>query len=416
MMRGKKFIVSTMLLFILFVGSTTQAFAASKSFMDQIRNEYVNFEKKSSANYEKYHTKTVNDYEKYKNAEQASLDRFINQTKQDLNKLEQQLKEDIAKLEAQYSGSKEHASKLREYKSAVSATSLSSPMSKYAQSINPTALSSHMSKYRSAVNPTALSSPMNSYRMAVNQTGLSSPMNSYRIAVSETALSSPMSALRMESSSTALSSVMADYRRGKLTQKQARKQWDSIFAKEQKKLQNTITKAKQDIEATKEKTDNAILEQKSSTINGILQQRAESLQAISDLRATHFGQGITFDALIPDLGVINIMVDGEWIATKQPPAIKDGEVMVPVRLVFETIDPSTKVAKKGNTVTIKKSNDNIVFTLNKNNYTINNKASNFKVAPQLLNGQTMVPLQLVNEAFGPIAKYDSSKKTVFISK
>ena len=145
-MKKAKLIMSMLLFAVLTFGTTTQAFAASKSFMDQVRSEYGNYEKKASAAYSAFHKKTNSDYAKYRDRQKASLDRFIAQTERDLSDLGKVLNEDVKQLEAQNAGSSDYSSKIREYKSAISVTSLSSPMSEYASSINPTSLSSYMSQ------------------------------------------------------------------------------------------------------------------------------------------------------------------------------------------------------------------------------------------------------------------------------
>lgn len=223
-----------------------------------------------------------------------------------------------------------------------------------------------------------------------------------------------MSALSSESSPNSLSSVMSKYRSGKLSQKQARKQWDATRKREDKKLNNIIKRTKSDIEDIKNKIDDDILSQKSISINGILQQRAETLKTISDLRERHFGQGISFDPLIPNLGEVNIMVNGEWLAVKQQPVVKNGEVLIPVRVVFEKLAPSIKLQKKGDVITLQHAGEKVVFTIGKKKAAVNGKAITLSAVPQLTNGQTMVPIGLTDEVFGATSTYDASVKTVFI--
>lgn len=398
--------------FVLLFGMAGNASAASKKIFDQVRNEYASYEKKATNAYEAYREKTRKAYEVYRDKEQSSFETFSKQTDADLVNLTRLLDEDLIRLESQYGGNKEYNEKLRKYKSEISPTSLGSPMQKYAQSINPNYLGGLMTHYKNAINENYLGGPMTAYKNAVNENYLGGPMTAYKNTVNENYLGKPMTKLKNNSEDSYLGGIMQQHKRGKLSQKEALKQWNGLLQKERKHIQSEISKADRDINRTIDSTTDKILAQKSKTVNGILDQREKSLQAISDMRAKYFGDAITFDRLIPDLGEYQVMMGGKWLALPQPPIVHNGEVLVPLRAVFEAINPGVKLHKKGDVITIAK--PSVKLTINSKKATVNGKDLTFSTAPVLLNGQTMIPLQLVSESFGVSVLWDPKVKTVFI--
>ena len=402
------------LTWLLVLGIVGNVSAASKSVLNQVQKEYETYETKATTAYESYRQKTVKSYENYRDKEQTSLNTFVNQTDKDLTNLEELLNEDLKRLEAQYSDNKAYVSQLRAYRSEVSPTSLGSAMYKYAQMVNPNSLGSLMTKYKISINENSLGSPMMHYKNAVNQYSLGSPMTKYKNAVNEYSLGSPMTKLKSNSNEDSLGSVMFKFKRGSLTQKEALKQWNASMKEEKGNIQKIINKANKDINQTFNTTNNEILAQKSKTVNGIIEQREITLKTISNLRTEYFGEGISFDSFVPDLGDINIIIGGEWLALTQPPKIVNKEVLVPLRAVYEKLNASTKIEKKGNVITLTVNKSIVKMTLNSKTANVNGKNISLKTAPKIVNGQTMIPLQLVTEPLDKQVEWNASVKTVFI--
>lgn len=413
MKRNQRF-VCFILAFLLVLSTTSNVFAKNTRLIDQVKNEYVNYEKKTTSTYETYQQKTVKEYEQYREKQLKSFDRFSKQTDQDIMQLERLLNEDFRRLKEQYGDNQTYSTKLRNYENQINSNYLGSSMQKYSQSINPNYLNSKMSQLKNVVNENYLNSPMSKYKNTVNQHYLNSPMSKYKNAANQHYLNSPMSRLKNGNNEYYLNSIMAQYKQGKLTQSTAVKQWNTLLKKEGQNLQSISKKTNGDINYVKDTTDDAILTQQSKTVNGILEQRTLSLQTIANLRNETFGETIHFDPLIPDLEGINVIVLGEWLALKQSPVLSNGAPLVPLRPVFEKLDSALKITKKGNVITISKPNVNITITLNKKTATVNGKAFTLEVAPKLVNGQTMIPPQLVSESFGNDVHWDSNNHTVFI--
>lgn len=413
MKRNQRF-VCFILTFLLVLSTTSNVFAKNTDLIDQVKNEYTNYEKKAADAYRAYQQKTVKEYEQYRDKELGQLEKFTKQTSRDITILEQLLLEDFKRLEKQYGKDKAYSRKLSHYKYQIDAHSLGDPMQKYADSIDPYSLNSLMYKFKDAVEEHSLNSPMYKYRDAVDQHSLNSPMYKYKNAADEHSLNSQMYKLKNGSDIHSLNSVMYKYKHGSLTESEAALQWNDLLKKEGQNFQNAINKINDDIHQRKDTSDDSILTRKYNAVNGILKRRATSLKTIADLRKEYFGKGISFDPLIPDLGVINVMIRGEWLALKQPPVLSNNVPLVPMRPIFAALDPALEFTKEGDVITIRKPKVNITMTLNTNSATVNGKKLTLKAPPKLVNGHTMIPVQLISESLGKEIKWDSTNKTIFI--
>jgi Copper amine oxidase N-terminal domain len=414
-MNRKQQLFCFMVILLFVLGTTGNTFAANTDLIDQVKNEYTNYEKNAADAYRAYQQKTVKEYEQYRDRELGQLEKFTKQTSRDITILEQLLLEDFKRLEKQYGKDKAYSRKLSHYKTQINPNSLGSPMQKYAQSINPHSLNSEMYKFKNAVNENSLNSPMYKYKNAVNEHSLNSPMYKYKNAANEHSLNSQMYKLKNGSNDHSLNSVMYKYKRGYLTESEAVEQWNDLMKKEGENFQNAIYKTNNDIHQVKDTSDDSILTQKYKTVNGILNQRATSLQTIGDLRKEYFGKSVSFDPLIPDLGEINVIIRGEWLALKQSPVLSNGVPLVPIRPIFEKLDSAMKLNKKDDVITVSKPNVTITMTLNMNSATVNGKTVILKAAPKVINDQTMIPLQLISESLGNDIKWDAASKTIFIN-
>lgn len=96
------------------------------------------------------------------------------------------------------------------------------------------------------------------------------------------------------------------------------------------------------------------------------------------------------------------------------PVIVKGRTLLPIRAVIETMGGSVAWNDTARTVTIKLKTTTIVLTIDKKQATVNGKAKEMDVAPQIINGRTMVPLRFVTEALGAAVDWNADTKTVTI--
>jgi hypothetical protein len=78
------------------------------------------------------------------------------------------------------------------------------------------------------------------------------------------------------------------------------------------------------------------------------------LETFAQLHKKYFGQEISFDPLIPDLGEINVLVNSEWLCFEQPPAVINGSTLVPKRSIFEKLGVDVKWHQETSSITATK--------------------------------------------------------------
>ena len=99
----------------------------------------------------------------------------------------------------------------------------------------------------------------------------------------------------------------------------------------------------------------------------------------------------------------------------QPPVIRDGRTLVPVRGVFEHLgyrvdwNPDTK------TVTLKDDENRIVIREGEYAFTVNEKAYAFDVPAQIINDRIMIPFRLILESVGYLVEWDEDRAVVIVT-
>lgn len=96
------------------------------------------------------------------------------------------------------------------------------------------------------------------------------------------------------------------------------------------------------------------------------------------------------------------------------PVIVKGRTLLPIRALIETMGGSVDWDANARKVTIKLKNTTIVLTIDKKQATVNGKVKEMDVAPQIINGRTMVPLRFVTEQLGCQVDWNADTKTVTI--
>ncbi len=115
---------------------------------------------------------------------------------------------------------------------------------------------------------------------------------------------------------------------------------------------------------------------------------------------------------------INISVNGDALTfNDQPPMIKEGRTLVPVRAIFEAIGAKVEWDDKTKTVTATKAFDKVTLTINDKSLKKNGESIMvLEVPAQIINGRTMVPARAVAEAFNLNVTWDGRSRTVFVEE
>ncbi|MDI4645552.1 N-acetylmuramoyl-L-alanine amidase [Cohnella hashimotonis] len=114
-----------------------------------------------------------------------------------------------------------------------------------------------------------------------------------------------------------------------------------------------------------------------------------------------------------------LILDGVALTPKEPPALIDSRVMLPVRTVTESLGYTVKFDNATKTLTVSNGNSVIVMTVGSKKATINGIESELEAAPIIkqttpATATTMVPLIFVKDNFGADIVWDNKTKSAFI--
>ncbi len=111
---------------------------------------------------------------------------------------------------------------------------------------------------------------------------------------------------------------------------------------------------------------------------------------------------------------INVVLNGEKIKFDQQPVIQKGRTLVPIRAVVEKMGGSVEWNSSTRTAVLKFSGKIIKLTIDSNVAYLNEEEKELDVAPQIINGRTLLPIRFVAESFGFDVDWNASSQTVII--
>ncbi|TVY09661.1 stalk domain-containing protein [Paenibacillus cremeus] len=111
---------------------------------------------------------------------------------------------------------------------------------------------------------------------------------------------------------------------------------------------------------------------------------------------------------------ISVAVDGKDLAFEQPPVIRDGNTLTPLRAIFESMGAAVKWDQSTQTATATKGATTLAIQIGSSTALKNNVPVKLEMPAQLVNGYTMVPARFVGEAFGGTVNWDGASRTVQI--
>lgn len=112
---------------------------------------------------------------------------------------------------------------------------------------------------------------------------------------------------------------------------------------------------------------------------------------------------------------ITIYIDGQSQSFAQPPIIKSGTTLVPLRGVFEKLGATVDWNGKTRTVTTVKNSTTIILKIGSTKPTVNGKVTSISIPAQIIKNSTMVPLRFVSEALGANVNWNGTKRTITIN-
>lgn len=112
---------------------------------------------------------------------------------------------------------------------------------------------------------------------------------------------------------------------------------------------------------------------------------------------------------------IAVYINGKLQAYDQPPMIKSGSTLVPLRGIFEALNTDITWDGATQTVYAKRGTTSIVLTIGNEFALVNGKKVILAQKAQIINGRTMVPLRFVSEALGSDVLWVGERKEIQIN-
>ncbi|MET3293251.1 UNVERIFIED_CONTAM: molybdenum ABC transporter molybdate-binding protein [Brevibacillus sp. OAP136] len=111
---------------------------------------------------------------------------------------------------------------------------------------------------------------------------------------------------------------------------------------------------------------------------------------------------------------INVKVDGHHLSVSQPPVIKNGRMLVPMRDIFEALGARVTWNGANKTATAVQGSTTIVLTIGQKTAKVNQSSKVLDEAAQIISGKTMVPVRFVSETFGAKVIWNEHARTVAV--
>ncbi|WP_051620516.1 stalk domain-containing protein [Paenibacillus sp. UNC451MF] len=111
---------------------------------------------------------------------------------------------------------------------------------------------------------------------------------------------------------------------------------------------------------------------------------------------------------------VSVVLDGKRQVYEQPPVIRDGNTLTPLRAIFEAMGATVTWDERTQTATGRKGNTTISLKIGDRQALKNGQPVQLEAAARLINGYTMAPARFIGEAFGGELKWDGTSRTVTI--
>ena len=384
-------------------------------FIDKINDEYQTLYKEYSNLHEADLEQVTKEYKWLLTILTEEQDKIAQIVDADLKYLTNLFQEDHDMLEKKYGNQREYRDKLIEYSRQMNPNYSSSAMWTYNITINRNYSSSTHWRFNTDINPNYSTSTMWRYKNTTNPNYSSSTMWSYTNDFNQNYSSSLMWRLKNESNANYSSSTMWKYKQNYYTLTEAREKMDSILAKGAKDLQQARDDYMASITKARKNTVSTLFELRDTTANKFLKTRKETLETIQAIREKHFGSRLKVEPITITFDPIKVLINNKLIEFQQPPVIKNGNTLVPMRPIFEQLGATIKWNQEQYSVTATKGGKTIYLKIGDKNAKLNGKSIALDVPAQLVNANTMVPVRFISESLGEHVEWDGMTRTVVIS-
>jgi len=123
--------------------------------------------------------------------------------------------------------------------------------------------------------------------------------------------------------------------------------------------------------------------------------------------------GIT---VIITIGQGTATTNGVVSALDAPPFITNSRTMVPLRFISESLGAQVDWNALSRTVTVQGGGNTIILTVGVSTATVNGQVRSLEAPPQIVGARTFVPLRFINESLGAQVSYNSTTRSITITR
>jgi len=112
---------------------------------------------------------------------------------------------------------------------------------------------------------------------------------------------------------------------------------------------------------------------------------------------------------------ITVTLNGEQLHFDVPPVLENGRVLVPLRVIFESLGATVDWDGATSTVTATQGSNTVKLTIGKSTAYKNGATVELDVPAKVVKGRTLVPVRFISEAMGANVRWDAEKNDVIIA-
>jgi hypothetical protein len=114
------------------------------------------------------------------------------------------------------------------------------------------------------------------------------------------------------------------------------------------------------------------------------------------------------------IGEKQVEVNSQPATLDQPPYVKQGRTLVPLRFISEALGAQVTWDGVTKQATIKLAGPTLTVTVGSKVAYMDKEMTTLDVPAEITGGRTFVPLRFVSEAFGAYVDYDNTDKSIFV--
>ena len=123
---------------------------------------------------------------------------------------------------------------------------------------------------------------------------------------------------------------------------------------------------------------------------------------------------VSIAKISPAEPTISVTVYGNPVEFDQPPVLKEGRTLVPVRAIAEALGSSVEWDEATQTVTATLGDTVVKLVINSKQMLVNGNAVEIDVPAEIINSRTLIPVRAISEAFGCNVDWDGDNYRVII--